>query len=111
LSSTQLDIHPEREKNFALNATLNQTGQIKASGSLQLQPLTVRLALETQALPVVPMQGYVAPYLNTSITRGVLSNKGTLDIRQPADKLLASYKGGLTLGQFRAVDQANSTDF
>jgi len=111
LSATQLDIHPEREKNFALNATLNQTGQIKASGSVQLQPLTVRLALETQALPVVPMQGYVAPYLNTSITRGVLSNKGTLDIRQPADKLLASYKGGLTLGQFRAVDQANSTDF
>ena len=111
LSATQLDIHPEREKNFALNATLNQTGQIKASGSVQLQPLVVRLALETQALPVVPLQGYVAPYLNTSITQGVLSNKGTLDIRQPADKLLASYKGGLTLGQFRAVDQANSTDF
>ncbi len=111
LSATQLDIHPERENTLALNATLNQTGQIKASGSVQLQPLAVRLALETQALPLVPMQGYVAPYLNTSIARGVFSNKGTLDIRLPADKLLASYKGGLTLGQFRAVDQANSTDF
>ncbi|WP_146186331.1 MULTISPECIES: DUF748 domain-containing protein [unclassified Limnohabitans] len=111
LSGTKLDIHPGREKAFALNATLNQTGQIKASGSVQLQPLTVRLALETQALPVVPMQGYVAPYLNTSIAQGLFSNKGTLEVRQPADKLWVSYKGGLTLGQFRAVDQANSTDF
>lgn len=111
LSANQLDIHPEREKIFALNATVNQTGQLKASGSLQLQPLAVRLALETQALPVVPMQGYMAPYLNTSISQGQLSNKGTLDILQPADRLLVSYKGGLTLGQFRAVDQANSADF
>ena len=110
-SAKQLDLNPERENTLALSATLNQTGQIKASGSVQLQPLAVRLALETQTLPVVTMQGYVAPYLNTSITRGVFSNKGTLDIRQPADKLMASYKGGLTLGQFRAVDQANSTDF
>ena len=111
VSAQQLDLHPERENTLALNATVNQTGQLKASGSVQLQPLAVRLALETQALPVVPMQGYVAPYLNTSIAQGLLSNKGTLDIRQPADKLLASYKGGLTLGQFRAVDQANSADF
>jgi outer membrane protein OmpA-like peptidoglycan-associated protein len=111
LSAKQLDIHPEHENTLALNATLNQTGQIKASGSVQLQPLAVRLALETQALPLVPMQGYVAPYLNTSIAQGLFSNKGTLDILQPADKLLASYKGGLTLGQFRAVDQANSSDF
>jgi outer membrane protein OmpA-like peptidoglycan-associated protein len=111
LSAKQLDIHPEHENTLALNATLNQTGQIKASGSVQLQPLAVRLALETQALPLVPMQGYVAPYLNISIAQGLLSNKGTLDVRQPADKLLANYKGRLTLGQFRAVDQANSADF
>ncbi len=111
LSADKLDINPGRENTLTLKATVNQTGQLKVSGSVKLQPLAARLALETQALPVVPMQGYVAPYLSTSITQGLLSNKGTLDIRQPADKLLASYKGGLTLGQFRAVDQANSADF
>ncbi len=111
LSAHQLDIRPERENTLTLNATVNQTGQLKASGSVQLQPLAVRLALETQALPVVTMQAYVAPYLNTSIVQGVFSNKGTLDVRQSADKLLASYKGGLTLGQFRAMDPANSADF
>ncbi len=111
LSADKLDINPGRENTLTLKATVNQTGQLKVSGSVKLQPLAARLALETQALPVVPMQGYVAPYLNTSIVQGLLSNKGSLDIRQPADKLLASYKGGLTLGQFRAVDQANSADF
>lgn len=111
VSADKLDINPAHENTFTLNATLNQTGQVKASGSVQLQPLALRLALETQALPMEPMQGYVAPYLNTSIAQGLLSNKGTLEVRQPAEKLWVNYKGGLTLGQFRAVDQANSADF
>lgn len=111
LSADKLDINPGHENTFTLKATVNQTGQLKASGSVQLQPLAVHLALETQALPVVPMQGYTAQYLNTPIVQGQLSSKGTLDIRLPADKLLASYQGGLTLGQFRAVDPANSADF
>ena len=111
VSADKLDINPAHENSFTLKAVLNQTGQVKASGSVQLQPLSVRLALETQALPVTPMQGYVAPHLNVTIAQGLLSNKGTLEARQPADKLLLSYKGGLTLGQFRAVDQANSADF
>lgn len=111
LSADKLDINPGRENTFTLNATVNQTGQLKASGSVQLQPLALHLALETQALPVVPMQGYAAQYLNTPIVQGQLSSKGALDIRQPADKLLARYQGGLTLGQFRALDPANNADF
>ena len=111
LSATNIDTRPRQENTFTLNATVNQTGQLKASGSVQLEPMAARLALETQALPMVPMQGYAAPYLNISIAQGLFTSKGTLDIRQPAGKLLASYKGGLTLGQFRAVDRANSADF
>jgi len=111
LSAENLDTSAGHENTFTLETTLNQTGQVKASGSVQLQPLAVRLALDTQALPVTPMQGYVAPYLNISIAQGLLSSKGSLDLRQQQDKLLLSYKGGLTLGQFRALDPVNSTDF
>ncbi len=111
LSAENLDLSAEHENVFTLDARVNQTGKLKASGSVRLRPLTVHLALETQALPVVPVQGYVAPYLNTSIVQGLFSSKGALDIRQPLDKLLANYTGSLTLGQFRAVDQANNADF
>ncbi|MGV0984098.1 MAG: DUF748 domain-containing protein [Limnohabitans sp.] len=111
LSAENLDTSAGHENTFTLEATLNQTGQVKASGSVQLQPLAVRLALDTQALPVTPMQAYVAPYLNISIAQGLFSSKGSLDLRQRQDKLLFSYKGGLTLGQFRALDPVNSTDF
>lgn len=111
LSADKLNISPAHDNAFTLSAMVNQTGKLKASGSVTLQPLLARLALETQALPLVPVQGYAAPYLNTAIVQGLFSNKGTLDIRQPQDKLLANYQGNLTLGQFRAVDQANSSDF
>ncbi|MGV0960826.1 MAG: DUF748 domain-containing protein [Limnohabitans sp.] len=111
LSGDKLNIKPGQQNTFTLAATINQTGQVKASGTVQLQPLAARLTLETQAVPVVPLQGYVAPYLNTSIVQGLFSSQGVVDIQAPQGKLLASYKGGLTLGQFRAVDQANSADF
>ena len=111
LSADKLDIHPQHPNTFTLAATVNQMGQLKAHATVQLQPLAARLTLETQAVPVVPLQGYVAPYLNTSIVQGLFSSQGVVDIQQPQGKLLASYKGGLTLGQFRAVDQANSADF
>jgi hypothetical protein len=99
------------ENTFTLGATLNQTGRLKASGSVQVQPLAVRLALDTQALPVTPMQGYVAPYLNVSIAQGLFSSQGSLELGQQHDALLANYKGTMTLGQFRAMDQANNADF
>jgi len=111
LSADNLDTSAGHENTFTLDATLNQTGQIKASGSVQLQPLALRLALDTQALPVTPIQGYVAPYLNIAIAQGLFSSKGALDLQQQAGQLLASYRGALTLGQFRARDLANSGDF
>ena len=110
LTAQQLELAPGHENSFAINAIVNRSGKLQASGSLQLQPLEARLALETTALPLMPMQGYLAPHLNTSIVQGHFSSQGQLDLLEHAGKLQANYRGALTLGQFRAVDKVNSTD-
>ena len=111
LKAEQLELAPGHANAFSLNAGVNSSGKLQASGSLQWQPLVAKLALETTTLPLAPIQGYVAPYLNTSIVQGHFSSKGLMTLQEQAGKLQASYKGSLTLGQFRAVDKDNSTDF
>ena len=111
LTVDKLDSTPGQKSEFTLSATVNRSGSLKSSGSLQLQPLVAHLKLETQALPMAPLQGYVDPYLNASMVQGQLSNQGELDIQQQAGALKASYKGRLALDRFRAVDKANSADF
>ena len=111
LKMDKLELRGDHENAFDLTAAVNQSGRIQAHGTMQLQPWAAHLKLETQALPMVPMQGYMAPYLNTSIVQGLISSKGELDIRMPADKLQARYKGTLTLGQLQAIDPASHGDF
>ena len=110
LKAEQLELAPGHANAFAVTAIVNGSGKLQASGSLQWQPLVARLALETTALPLAPIQGYIEPYLNTSIVQGHFSSKGQMILQEQAGKLQASYKGALTLGQFRAVDKENNTD-
>lgn len=111
LSMDKLDFAPGQKSTLTLSATLNRSGALKASGELQWQPLATRLQLETRALPVAPLQGYVAPYLNVTLVQGQISNTGELDLQLEQDKVQARYKGALTLGNFLAIDKANSADF
>lgn len=110
LQVENLNIAPGQKSGFTLAASVNRTGTVQATGSLQWQPLAVYLNLETQALPVAPLQAYVDPYLNASMVQGQLSSKGELQLQQQGT-VQASYKGMLSLGRFRAVDKVNNADF
>lgn len=111
LSAENLNFAPGQKSGFSLAGTVNQTGKIKASGELQWQPLAAQIRLDTLALPVAPLQTYVAPYLNVSLVQGQLSNAGLLDVQLAKDTVQTRYKGSLTLGRFLAVNKANNDDF
>lgn len=111
LSAEHLHFAPGQKSSFSLAGTVNQTGKLKASGELQWQPLAAHIQLATQALPVAPLQTYMAPYLNVLLVQGQLSNAGLLDVQLAQDAWQARYKGSLTLGRFLAVDKANNADF
>lgn len=95
----------------AVRGKVNQKGQLKVDGNVQLQPLAANLSVETTAIPILPLQAYFADYLNISLTRGQLSNKGQVAIQVEKGGLNASYKGDLTLGDFNSIDKGNSSDF
>lgn len=111
LSVAPFDSTPGHPNALTLAANVNQTGKLQATGTLQWQPLAVRLQLDTRALPVSPLQGYIDPYLNGSVVQGLVSSQGAVSIEQQAGTLRATYKGNLTLGQFNATDKANQADF
>lgn len=111
LSVAPFDSTPGHPNALTLAANVNQTGKLQATGTLQWQPLAVRLQLDTRALPVSPLQGYIDPYLNGSVVQGLVSSQGALNIEPQEGTLRATYKGNLTLGQFNATDKANQADF
>ncbi len=111
LSADQLELRPGHENTFTLVARVNGSGRVEASGALQWQPLAARLKLQTRTLPLVPLQGYLATTLNTTLVQGVFSSQGDLDLSEHKEGLKASYRGSITLGQLHAVDPAQNTDF
>lgn len=110
LALAPFDSTPGQAQAFTLSATGAPTGKIQSTGTVQWHPLAVRVALATQALPVSPLQGYLTPYLNDTVVQGLFSSKGDLNVQERQGKLLATYKGNLTLGQFVAADLVNHNE-
>uniref|UniRef100_Q47FN3 DUF748 domain-containing protein n=1 Tax=Dechloromonas aromatica (strain RCB) TaxID=159087 RepID=Q47FN3_DECAR len=96
---------------IALQGKINKKGSLNVDGSLQVYPLDAQLKVETVAIPLMPFEPYLGQFLNISLTRGQVSNKGEATAKLDTSGLKASYKGNFTLGDFVAVDKANSTDF
>ena len=111
LQAEQLETTPGHANAFNLAATVNQSGKLKASGALQLQPLSLRLQLDTQTLPLSPLQGYIDTWVVASTVQGQFSSQGELQIQQQQGALKARYQGALTLGQVGVTDKANKADF
>lgn len=90
---------------------INKQGSLKVDGSVQLVPLDLALAVETQAIPLLPLQPYFADRVNVELSSGQISSKGSTSLHLDGDGLKAGYRGSATLGNLRAVDKANRTDF
>ncbi len=111
LTMAPFDSSPGHRNPLDLKASFNSSGKLHATGSLQWQPLALQIDLDTETLPLSPLQGYMAPYLHDTVVQGLVSGKGQLDIQQQEGVLRAGYKGQLTLGQFKASDAAQRADF
>ncbi len=96
---------------IAIKGKVNAKGSLDVSASVQASPLDVAMKVETVAIPMMPFEPYFGQFLNISVTRGQVSNKGEANIQITDGKLKAAYKGSATLGDFVAVDKLNSADF
>ena len=107
----ELTNEPNKKGKVALKSKINKKGSLNVDGALQIYPLDVAVKVETVAIPLVPLEPYFGQFLNISLTRGLVSNKGEATAKLDTAGLKAGYKGSFTLGDFVAVDKANSADF
>ncbi|MDR0776167.1 MAG: DUF748 domain-containing protein [Azonexus sp.] len=107
LSGESLGNEPGSQGRLSLEGQINQHGSLKVDGTVQLQPLDLTLAVETQAIPLLPLQPYFAEQVNVQLKAGQFSNKGEASIRLDDGGLQAGYRGSATLGNVQAVERDN----
>jgi len=111
LLGQELTNEPNKKGTISLKGKINKKGSLNVDGSLQIYPLDVAVKVETVAIPLLPLEPYFGQFLNISLTRGQVSNKGEATAKLDTSGLKAGYKGSFTLGDFVAVDKLNSADF
>ncbi len=111
LAAENLSTEPGKKGTLSIKSRVNQKGSLKVDGSVQLMPLLTTLKVETQAIPLLPLQPYFTDFLNIELTRGQVSNTGEVAAQMDKDGLNAGYRGSLTLGDLVAVDKLNNADF
>lgn len=94
-----------------LASKVNRRGSLKVDGSVQLLPLDLALRVETQAIPLLPLQPYFAGQVDVTLRAGQFSNKGELNLGLDEGGLKAAYRGSATVGNLLAVDKTNKADF
>ncbi len=111
LLGQELTNEPNKKGTISLKSKVNKKGSLNVDGSLQIYPLDVAVKVDTVAIPLLPLEPYFGQFLNISLTRGQVSNKGEATAKLDTAGLKAGYKGSFTLGDFVAVDKLNSADF
>lgn len=112
LTFTGFSTAPGSAGTLDFKAGVNKTGQLSVKGGLGIAPLHADLALDIQALDLLPTQPYFTDQINLLITRAALSTKGAVKLDQD-DKgaLKGGFKGDLTVGNLATIDKISSNDF
>ena len=92
-------------------ATINDTGAIRLSGTLGTRPLAGRLDVDVQAVNMVAFQPYLADQINFSLTGGKVGSKGVLSFSAADENdTKLRYEGNVQLTEFASVEKQNSED-
>ncbi len=96
----------------SLSFRLNEKGNVLVEGSVGINPVFARLALNVKGIDIRPVQPYFTDRVKISVTNGSVSTSGNLSVTdQKGTGLQVSYKGDTSLSQFSSVDMAHAEDF
>ncbi|MDR3220885.1 MAG: DUF748 domain-containing protein [Candidatus Accumulibacter sp.] len=117
---------PERMAEVKTAFKFNRKGQVAVDGKLGIMPLDADLNLSVKTIDILPLQAYFSDRLNVGIKRGHVTADARMQLRWRAGEvqtgvlggaggesgaLTGSFTGKLTVGDFQAVDKADSTEF
>ncbi len=95
-----------------LDLLVNKSGKVGVSGSLGLDPLKADLKLDVRNVDLLPIQPYALEQAKIAISRGNVSTQGQLKLGSARDgRVLADFRGDVTVGDFASIDTLNATDF
>jgi outer membrane protein OmpA-like peptidoglycan-associated protein len=98
---------------FKLQARFDKNGSADLAGQAAAHFRSVVLDLDVKDLPITPFQHYFTDVLNVTISSGLASAKGKLELTPPLDdrKLALDYKGNAAITNLRMQDKQTATDF
>ncbi|WP_293005540.1 DUF748 domain-containing protein [Nitrosomonas sp.] len=108
LTVDNVDLSGTTPSNLALEAKVNQRGQIKVDGSLGWAPLVVDLTLNLNDVDLVSLQGWGGDKLTALLTSGDISFDGT--IKAQGDPLKIQLGGRGNLANFNVFDPKTTRD-
>ncbi len=106
LTLENIDLDGIKPLNLALQAQVNQHGNIKANGSLAWAPLSADLMLNLDAVDLVSLQGWLGDRLTALLTSGSISFTGNIKASGSPLKIQANGQG--KLANFNIFDSKNA---
>lgn len=100
---------------FTLNTRAQGKGQVRLTGEVRPQPLSLRSKLGITQLDLHAIQPYIEPHVNIALSQALANVDGSFNVNLPLDndvhKLDARYQGHASLGDVRVQDSVNQADF
>ena len=95
-----------------LDCHLDQESEIKAGGTLVLEPLGADLKLDVKNIHIKPFQPYFTDKIRIDVTRGAVSTTGNFSFsRNNRNEPVIQYDGDLSVLDLATLDKAQSNDF
>lgn len=93
-----------------LETTLNQKGQLKVDGQVQLTPTTAKLQVVTRDIDLRLAQAYISPLMRLELRSGLLGSDLAVDLKS-VEPLAFSIGGRAEVNQLHTLDTLKERDF
>ncbi|MBB1517866.1 DUF748 domain-containing protein [Aquipseudomonas guryensis] len=93
-----------------LDSGLNQKGQLKADGQVQLSPITAKLQVATRDIDLRLAQAYITPLMRLELRSGLLGSDLAVDLKS-VEPLAFSIGGRAEVNQLHTLDTLKERDF
>ncbi|MCK5435801.1 MAG: DUF748 domain-containing protein, partial [Nitrosomonadaceae bacterium] len=108
LTIDNIDLDGADPLKLALQATVNQRGNLETNGSLAWAPLAFDFDIDAKDIDLVSLQGWAGDQLNALLTSGEVSFQGKVMADGEPLKIVLSGKSGFS--NFNFFDKAGATD-
>ncbi len=112
ISARNITTTPGSSATAEIACRLNKKGKVSTTATFGMDPLACDAQISMEGLEPAWVQPYFTDRIQIMVTGGRASTKGSLSLKETADKgMQISYKGNAALRDFASVDKEYKDDF